>query len=120
VTTGGADTYFARPPAANPVTANSSARMEIIAHRGTPRELPENSLPGFARAIEAGAHGIELDVHLTADGVVVVHHDPVLRSTAADGSGGRISDCTLAELRRHPLAPGVPIPTLAEALDLVG
>ena len=61
--------------------------MEIIAHRGTPRELPENSLPGFARALEAGAQGIELDVHLTADGVVVVHHDPVLHGVAVDRLG---------------------------------
>jgi glycerophosphoryl diester phosphodiesterase len=95
-------------------------QVEIIAHRGTPREYPENSLPGFHRALELGASGIELDVHLTADGVVVVHHDPALHMTPVDpGPPPRIRELTAAELRRHVLAPGVPIPTLSEALDVV-
>src|SRR3954463_10768298 len=50
-----------------------------IAHRGMPRREPENTLPSFAAALAAGAQGIELDVHATADGVLVVHHDPVTR-----------------------------------------
>jgi glycerophosphoryl diester phosphodiesterase len=63
--------------------------------------------------MDAGADGLELDVHATADGVVVVHHDAELR----DGSA--ISSLTLAELRRHEAAPGVPIPTLQELCELV-
>ena len=96
-------------------------RPEIIAHRGTPRAHPENSLPGFRYALDEGADGIELDVHLTADGVVVVHHDPVVRGGGAPGAGHpiRIRDVPARELAAYPLAPGVPIPTLAEVLALV-
>ncbi|MFP5356088.1 MAG: glycerophosphodiester phosphodiesterase family protein, partial [Gemmatimonadota bacterium] len=42
--------------------------MELIAHRGMPRQAPENTLAGFALAIESGVDGIELDVHATRDG----------------------------------------------------
>src|SRR3954471_19199034 len=83
-----------------------------IAHRGMPRLARENTLPSFELAMDAGADGLELDVHTTADGVVVVHHDPDL------GGGGRIDAMTLAELRRHEAAPGVPIPTLEELCAL--
>ncbi len=106
------------------VLAHRRGQLEIIAHRGTPREHPENSLPGFRRALEYGANGIELDVHLTSDGVVVVHHDSALHAppvSFADGSPSlAIRDLTYDAVRAHPLAPGVPVPTLAEVLDLVG
>ena len=85
--------------------------MEIIAHRGVPRQQPENSLPGFELAVRQKVHGIELDVHATKDGVVVVHHDPNIRH------GPLINTLTLTELHRYPLAPDVEIPTLAAVLD---
>jgi glycerophosphoryl diester phosphodiesterase len=85
-----------------------------IAHRGMPRRIRENTLPSFALAIEAGADGLELDVHATRDGVVVVHHDPTL----ADGSA--ITALSFAEVRRREAAPGIPIPTLAEVCALAG
>jgi glycerophosphoryl diester phosphodiesterase len=92
--------------------------LELIAHRGTPREYPENSLPGFARALELGADAVELDVHLTADGVPVVHHDAEL---AGGSLGGRaIAGLTRAELAAAELAPGVTLPTLAEVCAAVG
>jgi glycerophosphoryl diester phosphodiesterase len=78
-----------------------------------PRLARENTLPSFELAIDAGADGLELDVHATMDGVIVVHHDPDLRT------GPRIDSITLAELRRHEAAPGVPIPTLEELCALV-
>jgi glycerophosphoryl diester phosphodiesterase len=96
-------------------------RPEIIAHRGLPRQHPENSLPGFAAALALGADGIELDVHLSADGVPVVHHDPHLGRPAvanAPLAGAAIADLPLAELRTHELAAGVGIPTLEEVLQL--
>jgi glycerophosphoryl diester phosphodiesterase len=93
-------------------------RPEIIAHRGTPREHPENSLPGFARAVELGVDGIELDVQLTADGVPVVHHDPDLHGGPLDGAP--IASLTAAELAAHRLAPHVGVPTLRQTLDAVG
>ena len=85
--------------------------MEIIAQRGVPRQEPENSLPGFELAVRQKVHGIELDVHATKDGVIVVHHDPNIRH------GPLINSLTLTELHRYPLAPGVEIPTLAAVLD---
>jgi glycerophosphoryl diester phosphodiesterase len=77
-----------------------------------PRRLLENTLPSFSAALEEGADGIELDVHATADGVVVVHHDPVL-------GGLEISRTTWPALRATELAPGVHIPTLREVCSLV-
>ena len=52
------------------------ARVRIYAHRGASRELPENTMPAFRRAIERGADALETDVHVTADGVLVTSHDP--------------------------------------------
>jgi glycerophosphoryl diester phosphodiesterase len=77
-----------------------------------PRLAHENSLASFSLALDAGADGLELDVHATADGVVVIHHDPVL----PDGSV--IATLPFAELRRHEAAPGVAVPTLAELCEL--
>lgn len=95
-------------------------RPELIAHRGTPREHPENSLPGFRQALAHGVDGIELDVHCTRDGVPVVHHDPELAPNGSPVGGRSIAGLTRAELARHALAPGVGVPTLAEVLDVVG
>jgi len=78
-----------------------------------PELARENTLPSFQLALDAGADGLELDVHATVDGVIVVHHDPALRQ------GPEISTLTLAELRRYEAAPGVPIPTLEELCELV-
>ena len=128
---GGATLSCRRLPAPSPARRAPSAplapapmpRPEIIAHRGTPREHPENSLPGFRHALALGVDGIELDVHLTADGVPVVHHDPELGRPAVAGAplaGRPIAALTAAQLARHELAPGVGVPTLAEVLALVG
>jgi glycerophosphoryl diester phosphodiesterase len=78
-----------------------------------PRRARENTLPSFALAIEAGADGLELDVHATSDGVVVVHHDPAV------AHGPEIAAVRHAELRRFEAAPGIPIPTLAELCEMV-
>jgi glycerophosphoryl diester phosphodiesterase len=78
-----------------------------------PRLARENTLPSFALALDAGADGLELDVHATSDGVVVIHHDPALRD------GTVIAETAFGELRRHEAAPGVAIPTLAELCELV-
>lgn len=97
----------------------SRRRVERIGHRGAPREYPENTLPSFARAIELGADAVELDVHLTVDGVTVVHHDFHL---GGDGALDRrpFSALTWAEVSRHAIAPGVCVPSLAQVLELVG
>lgn len=99
---------MAPPPAA------PRSRIERIGHRGAPREFPENTLPAFERAIELGADGIELDVHVTADGIPVVHHDPELSRARA------LAQMSWDEVRRVELAPGITIPSLQQVLTVVG
>jgi glycerophosphoryl diester phosphodiesterase len=84
-----------------------------IAHRGMPRRERENTLRSFAAALSAGADGIELDVHATADGVVVVHHDPHIVG------GTAIARTPWRELRQAGAERGVEIPTLADVCELV-
>ncbi|QOR72023.1 hypothetical protein IM660_07215 [Ruania alkalisoli] len=92
--------------------------MKIYAHRGASAELPENTLAAFSRALELGVEGVELDVHLSADGVPVVIHDDTLdRTTSATGPVGARSE---AELARVDAGGGEHVPTLDEVLDLVG
>src|SRR5947209_3003828 len=62
----------------SPVATRMRHTVEIIGHRGAPRAYTENTIPSFRCALEGGADGLELDVHGTIDGVVVVHHDRVL------------------------------------------
>ena len=77
---------------------------------------PENSLAGFRAAVEHG-YGMELDVHLTKDGHLVVHHDDSLkRLTGADVV---IGSSTLEEVRACHLPNGEPVPTFDELLDTV-
>ena len=93
-------------------------KPERISHRGAHQTLPENSIPAFLRAIELGADAIELDVHATSDGVVIVHHDPTV--TAPGVATSRVLDLTASELSRFPLAHGVEIPTLEAVLTGFG
>lgn len=96
---------------------------KIFAHRGASRYAPENTLPAFELAARQGADGIELDVHLTRDGQLVVIHDETLERTT--NGAGWVKDYTLAELqalRADNHMPGFAetrIPTLAEVLDFV-
>jgi glycerophosphoryl diester phosphodiesterase len=94
---------------------------ERISHRGAHDALPENSVPAFARALELGADAVELDVHATRDGVVVVHHDAVVNAEGMPQNGKRaIVDLTERELKAYPLKGGVKIPSLREVLDAIG
>ncbi len=95
---------------------------DIIAHRGSSRECLENTLAAFARALEQQADGIELDVHGSADGHLVVHHDAVLQLEHGGSAGGTaiICELTLTELRAARLHGGHPVPLLDEVFDLVG
>lgn len=96
---------------------------EIFAHRGASGYAPENTLEAFRLAKEMGADGIELDVHLSKDGEVVVIHDETLDRTS--NGHGKLRDYTLAELKKFSVHnrmekyKGVQIPTLKEVLDLV-
>ncbi len=93
---------------------------EIIAHRGVRDRYPENSLPAFLDAVAEGVDAIELDVHATRDGVVVVHHEPLLPKQPDSALAGRkISAISASELADFELTAGVHVPTLKDVLDSV-
>ncbi len=107
--------------------------VRVIGHRGAAAFAPENTLPSFEHAVEVGADGVELDVHCSADGHLMVIHDPTLERTT-DGTGA-VEDRTLEELRAfdagygftadhgatYPFrGQGVRIPTLEDVLDTIG
>ena len=95
------------------------APIEIIAHRGASHERPENTLAAFTRAVELGADGVELDVHLTADGVLVVHHDAVPHDPPSPGLADRgIGSLTFEELGKFRVG-GEAIPTLEAVIRAV-
>ena len=83
----------------------------IIGHRGASAVAPENSMAAFEAAIEAGADGIEFDVHLSRDGVPVIIHDDTLQRT--HGLRKRVADMTADELRE------VRVPSLRDLFELM-
>ena len=128
------------------MTANPWLERRVFhwAHQGGAREGPSNTIYAMRHALQAGAHGLELDVHRTKDGVLVVAHDDELRRTT--GTEGRIATSSLEHLRtldaarqwvegevavdgappeQYPLrnegpgprTPELGIPTLQEVLD---
>lgn len=93
--------------------------VEIIGHRGSPRIHRENTLSSFRQAFADGAVAVELDVHGSRDGAVVVHHDAVTNSRPGDaGPVLIIADSTLDELRAVPVGDHG-MPTLGETLAAV-
>ena len=103
--------------------------VRLYAHRGASAERPENTMAAFERAVEVGVHALEMDVHLTRDGhLIVVHDDTARRMTAVDAPWGALD---LADVRRldagwgfvapdgtRPFAGrGVRVPTFEEVLD---
>ena len=104
-----------------------SSRPQIFAHRGGCELGPENTIAAFDIGMSTGADGLELDVHLSADGVVVVHHDKTLERTTS--GSGPIAARTADELARvdagyrftrggeYPFrGRGIGVPTLREVL----
>jgi glycerophosphoryl diester phosphodiesterase len=87
----------------------ASARPLVFAHRGGSALAPENTIAAFDNGLALGADGLELDVHLSRDGVVVVHHDRLLERTTA--LRGPIAQQRADDLRRAD------VPTLAEVLS---
>ena len=89
----------------------------VIAHRGASGYRPENTLPAYQLAIEQRADMIEIDLHTTRDGVIVITHDEDL---AGLGGSGEIVERTLAEIRALDAGEGETVPTLDEVLDAFG
>lgn len=83
-----------------------------IGHRGAKGHVAENTLESFERAFELGADGIELDVHLSADGEAIVIHDHTVDRTIANAAGF-VRDFTVEELTR------LGVPTLVEVIHLL-
>src|SRR4051812_14847736 len=104
-----------------------ATRPQVFAHRGGCSLGPENTIAAFDIGTAAGADGLELDVHLSADGVVVVHHDATLDRTT--DASGPVLGRTAAELARVDAGyrftrngqfpfrgQGIGVPTLGEVL----
>lgn len=115
------------------VLAAPAARIEVHGHRGARAVLPENTLPAFEHAIQAGADVLELDLAVTRDNVLVVSHDPVINAALCTGPrpGAVIRRLTFEEVRRYDCGalrnpqfpkqqamPGTRIPSLDEVLAL--
>jgi glycerophosphoryl diester phosphodiesterase len=119
--------------------------MDVQGHRGCRGYLPENTLPAFARALEMRVNTLELDVGVTRDGVVVVHHDRGLNPAIARGPDGKwvtkatpINHLTYAQVQSYDVGrldpasaygrkfpqqkavDGTRIPRLADLFALVG
>lgn len=97
---------------------------EIYAHRGASGYAPENTMAAFELAVSQGSRGIETDVHLTADGKLVIAHDHILGRTIK--GQGAIKEMTLEELKRldcgswfGPEFAGERVPELKDLLALV-
>jgi glycerophosphoryl diester phosphodiesterase len=97
----------------------------VFGHRGASAYAPQNTLAAFSLAAEMGAHGVELDVHLSADGHLVVIHDFSVDKTT-DGSG-EVVEKTLAELKELDAGvkfaqdyAGARVPTLDEVFETIG
>lgn len=102
----------------------------VLAHRGFRGKYPENTLLAFQKAAELGVDGLEMDIHSTKDGVIVVSHDATVDRTT--NGTGLIKEMSLAELKRldagyrwtpdngrtHPFrGQGITIPTLEEIFN---
>ena len=124
--------------------ASQAAAFDLQGHRGARGHLPENTLPSFERALAIGVDTLELDVGVTRDGVVVIHHDRRLNPDVARGADGQwvkapaptIHSLSFDELRRYDVGrirpgseyatrfphqkplDGTRIPRLAEVLAL--
>lgn len=90
--------------------------MHIYAHRGASADYPENTLTAFRSAIELGAYGIELDVHVSKDGVPVVIHDADVSRTTS--GSGKIAEMYLADIKKLDAGNGEHVPTFEEVLLL--
>jgi glycerophosphoryl diester phosphodiesterase len=131
--------------AAAVIASTAAGAFDLQGHRGARGLAPENTIVAFTKALSVGVTTLELDLSMTKDGVLVVHHDPWLNTnTTRDASGTFLAErgpairaLTLAEVRRYDVgrlkpgtryaetfreqqpADGTRIPTLAEVFDLV-
>ncbi|MFP8878942.1 MAG: glycerophosphodiester phosphodiesterase family protein [Myxococcota bacterium] len=92
-------------------------RTQVIAHRGASGYRPQNTLAAYELAVEQRADMIEIDLHRSRDGAIVIRHDEELQSL---GGRGDIVEMDLAEIETLDGGQGEKIPTLDEVLDQFG
>jgi glycerophosphoryl diester phosphodiesterase len=93
------------------------SRPLVIGHRGAKGHVAENTLASFEMAIALGAAGVEFDVHLSADGEIIVIHDETVNRVT--GGEGEVCGLTLAEIKSLRIGGVHEIPTLAETLGFL-
>ena len=96
------------------MTKRGMSAIRIYAHRGASAELPENTMAAFRRAVELGVDALELDVHATRDGVLVVSHDPDGRRMA--GVAARFADVTYDQARAWDVGGGERVPRFEDVV----
>ena len=114
---------FYSPTINEAIVEYSNPKIMVTSHRGYSAVAPENTLPSFEAAIDAGADCAELDVQLTKDGVVMLTHDTNLKRTT--GKNANIYDLTYDEVKKLDAGSffgkefkGTRIPSLQEVMDL--
>ena len=112
------------PELVKPFLPSAEYPFGIVCHRGANKIAPENTLPALECALAAGFSHIEVDLHVTTDGHIVVIHDTTLQRTTS--GEGTVAGKTLEELRTldagswfDPFFDGTKIPMLTEVLDLL-
>jgi len=94
-----------------------SLMVKVTGHRGAAALEPENTIKSVRKALDLGVDQVEIDVHLTKDGrLVVIHDERVDRTT---NGRGYVRDLTLAEIRKLDAGKGERVPTLQEVVDAV-
>jgi len=100
-----------------PLWLEKTQKMLKIAHRGAKAYEPENTLQAFQKALDLQSDGIELDVHLSSDGHIIVIHDETIDRTT--NGKGLVNAFSLSELKSFLIDEKYQIPTLNEVFDLV-
>lgn len=101
-----------------------NGKMFVVAHRGAHQGIPENSLAAYDKAIELGCDFVEIDLRTTKDGAMVSVHNSDVDAYVVDGTKGKVSDMTLAEVRALDIGArvgeqwrGTKVPTFEEILQ---
>ena len=87
-------------------------KMKIFGHRGSMGLYTENTIYSIQMALDEGVHGLEIDMHMSKDGELIIHHDEDIKN------GGLIKDLTLEQISSFNVG-GHPIPTLQNVLNLL-
>jgi len=101
----------------NRLTRQPGAKPLVLGHRGARHASPENTHAAFARALNEGAAGVELDVRLVKSGEIVVLHDPTLARVTSGADRRAVEQLTWSETRRADIGSGERVPLLSDVLD---